>query len=70
MKQFASDKIKNIAFLGHSGSGKTTLVDSVLYCYGAIERIGKAGEGSTVMDFDTEEKKRKCSVSTAVYALE
>ncbi|MBE6733290.1 MAG: elongation factor G [Ruminococcaceae bacterium] len=70
MKQFSADKIKNIAFLGHSGSGKTTLVDALLYNYGAIERIGKAGEGTTVMDFDTEEKKRKCSVSTAVYALE
>jgi len=70
LKQFVTNQIKNIAFLGHSGSGKTTLVDSLLYHYGAVERIGKAGDGTTVMDFDTEEKKRKCSVSTAVYALE
>ncbi len=70
MKQFATNQIKNIAFLGHSGSGKTTLVDALLYHYGAVERIGKSGDGTTVMDFDTEEKKRKCSVSTAVYALE
>ena len=70
MKQFSANNIKNIAFLGHSGSGKTTLVDALLYYYGAIERIGKSGDGTTVMDFDTEEKKRKCSVSTAVYALE
>ncbi|MDD6478492.1 MAG: elongation factor G [Oscillospiraceae bacterium] len=70
MKQYSANQIKNIAFLGHSSSGKTTLVDALLYSYGAIERIGKSADGSTVMDFDAEEKKRKCSVSTAVYALE
>ena len=61
---------RNIALLGHGGSGKTTLADAVL-CYGkATERIGKIADSTTVMDFDPEEKKRKNSVSTAVYALE
>ena len=61
---------RSIALLGHGGSGKTTLADAVL-CYGkATERIGKIADSTTVMDFDPEEKKRKNSVSTAVYALE
>ena len=56
--------------MGHGGSGKTTLADAVL-CYGkATERIGKIADSTTVMDFDPEEKKRKSSVSTSVYALE
>ena len=56
--------------MGHGGSGKTTLADAVL-CYGkATERIGKIADSTTVMDFDPEEKKRKTSVSTSVYALE
>ena len=60
----------NIALLGHGGSGKTTLADAIL-CYGkATERIGKTADGTTVMDFDPEEKKRKVSVSASVYALE
>ena len=60
----------NIAVLGHGGSGKTTLADAIL-CYGkAIEHIGKTSDGTAVMDFDPEEKKRKVSVSTSVYALE
>ncbi len=70
MKQYSQQSIHNIALLGHGGSGKTTLADAVL-CYGkATERIGKIADSATVMDFDPEEKKRKTSVSTSVYALE
>lgn len=70
MKQYSQQSIHNVALLGHGGSGKTTLADAVL-CYGkATERIGKIADSTTVMDFDPEEKKRKTSVSTAVYALE
>ncbi len=69
MKQFSSDKIKNIAFLGHGNSGKTTLADAIL-CYGkATDRIGKTADGTAVMDYDAEEKKRGCSVQTSVYSL-
>lgn len=70
MKQFSKKFIKNIALLGHGGSGKTTLADAILYYAGATDRIGKTGDSTTVMDFDPEEKKRKVSVSTSVYALE
>lgn len=70
MKQYPASNIKNIALLGHGGSGKTTLADSILYLSGATDRIGKTSDGTTVMDFDPEEKKRKISVSTAVCAAE
>lgn len=70
MKQYSENFIKNIALLGHGGSGKTTLADAILYYGKAIDRIGKSGDGSLTMDFDPEEKKRKVSVSTSVYALE
>ncbi|MBE6727393.1 MAG: elongation factor G [Ruminococcaceae bacterium] len=70
MKQYSADLIKNIALLGHGGSGKTTLADAILFYGKASERIGKSADGTSVMDFDAEEKKRKVSVSTAVYALE
>lgn len=70
MKHYTANLIKNIALLGHGGSGKTTLADAILFYAGATDRIGKTGDSTTVMDFDAEEKKRKVSVSTAVYALE
>lgn len=70
MKQYPQHLTHSLAILGHGGSGKTTLADAIL-CYGkATERIGKIADSTTVLDFDPEEKKRKSSVSTAVYALE
>ncbi len=70
MKIYESEQIKNVAFLGHSNSGKTTLADAVIYCSGEADRIGKTADGTAILDFDAEEKKRGCSVSTSVYALE
>ncbi|MBQ8203931.1 MAG: elongation factor G [Clostridia bacterium] len=70
MKNYSAEKIKNIAFLGHGGSGKTTLADAILYYGKAADRIGKTQDGTALMDFDPEEKKRGASVSTSVYALE
>ncbi len=70
MKDYSTNQIINLALLGHGGSGKTTLADAILYYGKAIERIGKSGDGTTTMDFDPEEKKRKVSVSTSVYSLE
>ena len=70
MKQYPLNMIYNIALLGHGGSGKTTLADAILCYGGAADHIGKISDGTTVMDFDPEEKKRKVSVSTSVYALE
>jgi len=70
LKLYPENSIRNIALLGHGGAGKTTLADAILYYAGATDRIGKTGESTTMMDFDPEEKKRKVSVSTSVYALE
>lgn len=70
MKHYTPDHIKNIALLGHGSSGKSTLADSLLYCAGIIDRIGKNADAGLTMDFDPEEKKRHVSVSTAVYPIE
>ena len=63
MKEYTVNQIKNIALLGHGSSGKTTLNDALIYCGGGLERIGKTPDGTTVSDFDSEERKRKISSS-------
>ena len=70
MKKFNSERIKNIAVFGHSSSGKTTLLDAILYFTGNTDRIGRTEDGTTVMDFDQEEKNRKISISSSAYQLE
>lgn len=69
MKTFITEKIKNIALLGHAGSGKTTLADAMIYAAGDIDRIGKNADSTLLLDFDVEEKKRKVSISSAVYPV-
>ena len=70
MKDFVTDKIKNVALLGHGSSGKTSLAEAMLYVAGVTDRHGKVSEGNTVMDFDSEEKRRKVSVFSSVASLE
>ncbi|MDE7439453.1 MAG: elongation factor G [Clostridia bacterium] len=57
--------IRNIAVIGHSGEGKTTLCEAMLFNGGAIDRMGKTEDGTTVMDFDDAEKAKKLSVYTS-----
>ncbi len=54
--------IRNVAIIGHSGEGKTTLCEAMLFNGGAIDRMGKTEDGTTVTDFDEIEKAKKLSV--------
>ncbi|MBZ9609555.1 elongation factor G [Clostridium estertheticum] len=66
MKEYISKNLRNIGIVGHIGSGKTTLMESILYYTKAIDRFGKVNDGTTISDYDIEEKKRKTSISTSV----
>ncbi len=70
MKQYEPQNILNIAIAGHSGSGKTSLAEAMIYLCKGSERLGKVSEGNTVLDFDSEEIKRKSSVQTCVAPIE
>jgi elongation factor G len=62
---YATDKIRNIALLGHGSNGKTSLAESILYITGAVDRLGKVNDGNSTGDYDSEETKRKISIYTA-----
>ena len=70
MKTYNSTNKRNIAVAGHAGRGKTTLCEAMLYTAGATKRLGKVADGTTVMDYDPEEKKRQASLQSAVACLE
>ncbi|MGN0174211.1 MAG: elongation factor G [Acutalibacteraceae bacterium] len=70
MKEFNTDKIKNLALLGHGSCGKTSIAEAMLYVAGVTDRHGTVADGNTVMDFDEQEKKRKVSVFSSVASLE
>ncbi|ENJ9655944.1 TPA: elongation factor G [Clostridium botulinum] len=63
---YSTTNLRNIGIIGHSGSGKTSLVEAILYSTNTVDRLGTIEEGNTVSDYDTEEKKRKISISTTI----
>ena len=66
MKEFSTANIRNIVLASHSNSGKTILVENLLNFTGATTRIGNVEDGTTVSDFDDEEKRRNISLFTSV----
>ena len=70
MKEYTTQKIRNIALTGHSGAGKTTLIEAALFLSKATNRRGKVEDGTTVTDFDDEEIRRSISLSTALAPVE
>src|SRR4051812_33473648 len=70
VKRFPPEKIRNVALVGHGGSGKTSLAEALLHKAGAITRMGRVEDGTTVCDFDPEEQKRNLSLSLALAPFE
>jgi len=70
MKEYESEKIRNIGFLADGGSGKTTLAEAILFNAGVINRMGKVSEGNTVMDYDPDEQRKGCSINAAIASFE
>jgi elongation factor G len=66
MKVYDAATIRNIAVVGHGGCGKTQLVSTMLFAAGAVNRIGKVDDGTTVTDFDDEEIARKHTLSSSL----
>ncbi len=70
MKVYDSSSIRNVAFVGHSGAGKTQLIASLLFDAGAVNRLGRVDEGTTVTDYDEEEIARKHTLSSSLAYVE
>jgi len=61
------EQLRNVALLAHVGSGKTSLAEAILFTGKATNRLGKVDDGTSHMDFEPEEIKRKITISSSFH---
>ncbi|MGN6312160.1 MAG: elongation factor G [Rhodanobacteraceae bacterium] len=67
---WVTENIRNVALAGHAGAGKTTLFEALLHAGGTIQTAGSVERGTTVSDFEEQEKERKHSIHTAIASID
>ena len=62
-----TNKVRNIALIGHGNCGKTSLAEAMLFTAGKINRLGKVDEGSSALDYEDEEINRNISINSSFH---
>ena len=65
-----TEQLKDIALIAHVGSGKTTLAEAMLFNGKSTNRLGNVDDGSSNLDFEPEEIKRRITISSAFHHSE
>ncbi|WIM05302.1 MAG: elongation factor G [Candidatus Nitricoxidivorans perseverans] len=66
MPKYDTSVIRAVALVGHGGAGKTTLAEALLHRAGVVQAKGSVERGSTVCDFDPQEKSAGHSLNSAL----
>jgi elongation factor G len=67
---YATQGIRNIALVGPAGAGKTLLLESLLLQAGATRSKGSLQRGTTVSDFDPQEKRLQHSLDPVICSFD
>ncbi|MFF7110988.1 elongation factor G [Streptomyces albogriseolus] len=57
--------VRNLGILAHVDAGKTTLTERILYATGTTHKRGEVHDGTTVTDFDPQERDRGITIFSA-----
>ena len=62
--------VRNLGILAHVDAGKTTVTERVLFLTGAVHKRGEVHDGTTVTDFDPQERDRGITIFAAAVSCE
>jgi len=57
--------VRNLGILAHVDAGKTTVTERILYVTGTTHKRGEVHDGTTVTDFDSQERDRGITIFAA-----
>ncbi|MDR0966506.1 MAG: elongation factor G [Myxococcales bacterium] len=63
-------KIRNVGLFGHQGTGKTSFAEALLFSAKVFPKLGSIADGTSQLDTEPEEIKRKGSIGLHLGALE
>ncbi|WP_367044736.1 elongation factor G [Streptomyces sp. Je 1-332] len=63
--RISSTTVRNLGILAHVDAGKTTVTERILYLTGATHKRGEVHDGTTVTDFDAQERDRGITIFAA-----
>ena len=66
MALYNVENIRNIVIAGHGSAGKTTLVDKFLTSTGTVNKMASVDNGSSICDFNEEEKDHKYTIESSL----
>ena len=66
MKRFESQDLRNVALIAHHAAGKTSLGEAFLWVSKSVPKLGMVDDGTSNLDFDAEEQKRRMTISTTL----
>ena len=65
MSQHPLNRTRNFGFIAHIDAGKTTVTERFLYYTHRTHKMGQIDEGTTIMDYLPDEKKRGITITSA-----
>ncbi|MEV8515241.1 elongation factor G [Dactylosporangium sp. NPDC051484] len=64
------DRVRNIGILAHVDAGKTTTTERILFATGTTYKQGEVHDGTTVTDFDAQERERGITIFAAAVSVD
>ncbi|WP_405801504.1 elongation factor G [Streptomyces sp. NBC_01506] len=62
--------VRNLGILAHVDAGKTTVTERILYLTGTTHKRGEVHDGTTVTDFDSQERDRGITIFAAAVSCD